>query len=83
LEWKNKKDNTELIQGAFLERLSLRGICPVFKLSFSTLYLLLNLETKSLSNFRKSVLPAQSGDVLEFDELCSFAGAKTGNVGFG
>jgi len=76
IEKKEKIDNTEFIQRSFLERLSLRGICRVFKLSFSTLYLLLNLETKSLANFSQSVRPAEPDDILELDELCSFVGAK-------
>jgi len=33
IEKKEKIDNTEFIQRSFLERLSLRGICRVFKLS--------------------------------------------------
>ena len=77
IERKVKVDNTELIQRSFLERLSLRGICRVFQISFSTLYLLLHIETQSLANFRKSVAPAKAGDILELDELCSFVGSKS------
>ena len=76
IERKVKQDNTEFIQRSFLERLSLRGICRVFKLSLSTLYFMLQLETQSLPNFRESIAPVQLGDILEFDELCGFVGKK-------
>lgn len=76
IDRKLKANTTNLIRRSFLERLSLRGISRVFRISFSTIYLLLNMETQSLANFRESVVPAKSGDILELDELCSFVGAK-------
>ena len=76
IERKIKEDNTELIQRSFLERLSLRGICRVFRISLTTLYFLLELETQTLPDFRQSVGTAQPGDILEFDELCGFVGQK-------
>ena len=76
IERKNKLDQTKSIQRSFLERLSLRGICRVFKLSLSTVYFLLRLETQSLPDFRESVIPSNPGDILEFDELCGFVGRK-------
>jgi len=76
IERKIKVDHTELIRRSFIERLSLRGICRVFRISFCTLYFLLLQQTQSLPSFRRSVVPAKAGDILEFDELYSFVGHK-------
>ncbi len=61
---------------SFCERLSLRGIIRVFKISWQTLYGLFNGHVKSLPAHRDSVMPAQKGDSVEYDELCSFVGSK-------
>jgi insertion element IS1 protein InsB len=67
---------TVFILLSFRERLSLRGIIRVFKLSWNTLYALFNDHVKSLSPHRESVAPAKEGDSVEYDELCSFVGNK-------
>ena len=48
----------------------------MFGISWKSLYGLFNAHVKSLSGHRDTVLPFRSGDVLEFDELCSFVGSK-------
>jgi len=65
-----------LILRGFRERLSLRGLMRMFGISWKSLYELFNGHVKSLSRHRETVLQFQSGDVLEFDELCSFVGRK-------
>ena len=65
-----------MVQKAFTERPGLRGICRVFQLSFTTLCILLHLETQPLAPFKSAVLHARKGDTLELDELCGFVGRK-------
>lgn len=67
----------EQIKRAFLERLSLCGVCRIFLISYYQVYKMLNLSFMVMPKFKTWVLakPA-SDDVLEFDELCGFCGKK-------
>lgn len=67
----------EQIQRAFLERLSLCGVCRIFCVSYYDLYKMLNLSFVLMPDFKTWVLAKPcADDVLEFDELCGFCGKK-------
>jgi insertion element IS1 protein InsB len=68
---------TFLILKAFRERLSLRGILRIFRISWQKLYALFNAHVKGLPASRLAVRPTCRDDALEFDELCSFVGRKS------
>ena len=64
------------MEKALLERISLRGIARVFGVSLQTVLLLLQQLAQQLPALRHSLMPAQSADILELDELYSFVGSK-------
>jgi len=70
------KDLDDLMEKALRERLSLRGIARIFGVSVQTVLLLLQRLARSLPALRHSLLPAQSDDILELDELYSFVESK-------
>ncbi len=78
------------IRRCFLERISLRGVCRVFLISYYQVYKQLNLCFLLLPDFKtqiktranaqvaenKEVDDLVKDDVLEFDELCGFCQSK-------
>jgi insertion element IS1 protein InsB len=64
-----------MMERACRERLSLRGIARVFKVSLQTVLLVVKLASQELPAFRESTLTAHKEDVIEFDEVCRAAGA--------
>ncbi|HMB92981.1 MAG TPA: IS1 family transposase, partial [Rhodothermales bacterium] len=64
------------IERAWRERLSLRTIARIFKVSLQSVLLLLRHLAQSLPALKRSLMPKQPGDVLELDELYSFVGSK-------
>lgn len=61
---------------SFRERLSLRGICRVFKISESSVFEKFNEHSRHLPDFKQGLSPAQAGDVIELDEIWSFCTDK-------
>ena len=64
------------IMRAYRERMSLRGLQRVFGVWRSTVLRWLKQLVASLPSLLESLLPAQSDDVLELDELVSFVSEK-------
>ena len=73
---KRDKHLDRFMEKALLERISLRGIARVFGVSLRTVLLLLQGLAQQLPALRHSLMPAQSNDLLELDELYSFVGSK-------
>ena len=61
---------------SFRERLSLRGICRVFKISQASVFEKFNEHSRSLPDFKDGLAAAQMDDVIELDELWSFCTDK-------
>lgn len=72
---KKKPIDWPAMERSLRERLSLRGIARVFKVSLETVLLLVKVTSQRLPAFRESILPAHPQDVIEFDEVCRAAGA--------
>ncbi len=65
------------LRRAFLERLSLNGVSRVFFISYYRVFQALNLVCLLLPNFKTQVSTCPpGGQILQFDELCSFCGRK-------
>ena len=60
----------------YQERSSMRGVSRVLNISRQTFTLWLVDHIRQLPALRSTVLPAQTNDVLELDELRSFVGNK-------
>ena len=73
---KKKPVDLPALQRALRERLSLRGVARVFKVSLQTVLLVVKLTTQRLPNFRDSVQKAHKQDVIEFDEVWSYVHDK-------
>lgn len=67
----------EEVRRAVIERVSLRGIERIFRLSRRTISRWLAQWITHVPAVASSVLPAETEDVLELDELWSFVGSKT------
>lgn len=65
-----------MMERACRERISLRGIARLFKVSLQTVLLVVKLASQRLLPFRESVLAAHKEDVIEFDEVWSYVGHK-------
>lgn len=61
---------------SFRERLSLRGICRVFKISEASVFEKFNVHSRHLPDLKHSIAPARLDDVIELDELWSFCTNK-------
>jgi len=66
----------EQVKRAVLERVSLRGIGRIFKMSRHTVSQWLQDWLKDQAPISQTLLPADAADVLELDELWSFVGSK-------
>ncbi len=66
----------EQVLSAYLERPSIRDLERTFGINRLTLTSWIK-KAKSLPSLSEKLLPAQSDDVLEFDEVCSFVQKKT------
>lgn len=73
---KKKPIDGPAMERSLRERLSLRGIARVFKVSLETVLLLVKVTAQRLPAFRESVLPAHPQDVIEFDEVWSYVHDK-------
>ena len=73
-----RRDNSlfAFIERALRERLSLRAIARIFRVSLQTVLFLLRHLAQALPALKRSLMPKQAGDVLELDELYSFVGSK-------
>lgn len=73
-----RRDKTMLafMERALRERLSLRAIARIFKVSLQTVLLLLRHLAQRLPALKTSLMPARDDDILELDELYSFVGSK-------
>ena len=67
-----KKKKRAIILKAYQERMSLRGLARVFDVHRQSISKWITRHVKGLPDFQQTVLPAQPGDVLEFDEAWSF-----------
>lgn len=73
---KRERHIRDFVEQALRERLSLRGIARIFGVSVQTILLLLKGLAQALPALKRSLMPAEPGDVLELDELYSFVGSK-------
>ncbi|MBE7158117.1 MAG: IS1 family transposase [Rhodospirillales bacterium] len=64
------------VLAAYQDRISLLGIKRTFGVCYQTVMKWLGKKAEQLPAFVDTLLPGQKGDVLEFDELWSFVGAK-------
>ena len=65
-----------MIDRALRERLSLRGICRIFRVSLDRLLERIATLVAQLPSLQETLVSAQPDDVLELDELYSFVGKK-------
>lgn len=77
LTLKKKPLDLPALERALRERLSLRGVARVFKVSLQTVLLLVKLAAQRLPAFRESVQLAHKGDIIEFDEVWSYVHDKS------
>ena len=73
---KEKKKDRSKVLAACLERTSMRGIARIFKLSRNTLKDWVIEHFLDLPTLKETLLPAQSDDILEWDEAWSFVRVK-------
>ena len=66
-----------MIDRALRERLSLRGVCRIFRLSMDRLLKRIRHRVARLPGLAQTLLPAKADDVLELDEMHSFVAKKT------
>jgi len=72
VETRGKKTQKPIILSAYQERISLRGLSRVFDVHRQSIARWIVDHVKSLPKFKDTLLPAQSEDVLEYDEAWSF-----------
>jgi insertion element IS1 protein InsB len=72
-----KEQFSQQIIRCFKERISILGICRVFKVSERSVFELFNLHAPSLPDMRSGLMDARDEDIIEFDELWSFCTDKT------
>ena len=65
-----------MIDRALRERLSLRGICRIFRVSLDRLLERIAALVAQWPSLQETLVSAQPDDVLELDELYSFVGKK-------
>ena len=65
-----------MIERALRERLSLCGICRVFRVSMDYLLGRIRSLVARLPDLKQTLMPSQPDDVLELDEMHSFVGRK-------
>jgi insertion element IS1 protein InsB len=70
------EEERQEIQRACHERVSMRGLERIFKISRGTVYRWLVSLISALPNLRDTLLPGQTEDVLELDEVWSFVHDK-------
>jgi len=73
---KKKPFDLPALERALRERLSLRGVARVFKVSLQTVLLVVKLTAQRLPAFRDSVQVAHKKDIIEFDEVWSYVHDK-------
>jgi insertion element IS1 protein InsB len=73
---KKKPLDLPALQRALRERLSLRGVARVFKVSLQTVLLIVQWTVQQLPPVRKSVQLAHKEDIIEFDEIWSYVHDK-------
>ena len=83
VETRGKKTQKPIILSAYQERISLRGLSRVFDVHRQSIARWIVDHVKSLPKLKDTLLPAQSEDVLEYDEAWSFVLKKSINAGFG
>lgn len=78
--WTGPKGHSQIlkeqVKRAVQERVSLRGISRIFRLSRQTVAHWLEQWQPNDSEFQASLAPAQVDDILELDEQWSFVGSK-------
>ena len=57
---------------AYQDRMRIRGITRTFGVCYQTVMIWLGKKAAALPAFEDTLLPSQSGDVLELDELWSY-----------
>jgi insertion element IS1 protein InsB len=70
------ESDKETILKTSLERSSLRGLGRVFRVARETVIRWLKKTIQRLQSLKKTTKPAETGDVVEVDELWSFVGSK-------
>ena len=69
-------DRQAMIDRALRERLSLRGICRIFRVSMDRLLNRIRHLVSHLPDLVQTLLPARTDDVLKLDEMHSFVATK-------
>lgn len=72
VETRGKKTQKPIILRAYQERISLRGVARVFDVHRQTISRWIVEHVKGLPDLKDTLLPAEPGDVLEYDEVWSF-----------
>jgi insertion element IS1 protein InsB len=69
---RGQKKRKRIILRAYQERISLRGLARIFDVHRQSISRWIVAHVKSLPKLRDTLLPAEPGDVLEYDEAWSF-----------
>ena len=72
VETRGKKTQKSIILSAYQERVSLRGLERIFDVARQSVSRWMVEHVKSLPKLKDTLLPAESDDVLEYDEAWSF-----------
>ena len=72
VETRDKKTQKPIILRVYQERISLRDLSRVFDVHRQSISRWIGEHVKSLPKLKDTLLPAQSDDVLEYDEAWSF-----------
>ncbi|HEY9152834.1 MAG TPA: IS1 family transposase [Anaerolineales bacterium] len=81
VETRGKETQKAIILKAYQERISLRGLERVFEVARQSISRWIIEHVKDLPELKDTVLPAEPGDVLEYDEAWSFVLKKTNQYG--
>jgi transposase-like protein len=68
------------VVAAYQDRMSIRGLTRTFGVCYQTVIAWVGEKMATLPAFEDALLPSESGDVLELDELWSFVEKKTKGV---
>jgi hypothetical protein len=72
VETRDKKTQQPIILSAYQERISLRGLERIFDVARQSVSRWIVEHVKALPKLKDTVLPAEPGHVLEYDEAWSF-----------
>jgi len=76
VETRAKKTQKSIILSAYQERISLRGLERIFDVARQSISKWIVEHVKELPKLKDTLLPAEPGDVLEYDEAWSFVRKK-------